>query len=375
MSMLGWVLVATMIPSLAVAWLATFVVRRCASRLGLLDRPGHRKVHQVPTPLGGGLAIWLGVVVTFAIGSAVVYSLNDPSTFPGWMPASAVENWSGLKLRMGELWGILAAGSVLMGLGLLDDRRGLPWQWRLGVEFLVAAASVWWLDLRLTAFLPFPLLTLALTVVWIVMLVNSFNMLDNMDGLSGGVAAISSTMLAIAMWLLPDPSSGRPQLFVAAMLLVLVGGLLGFLWHNRPPAKIFMGDCGSYFIGYWIAIATLLATYAGYRSGQRHAILVPVCALAVPLYDLSTVIVLRLREGRSPFQADKRHFSHRLTDLGLSKVQAVLTIYVVTTTCGLAALVLTQVGTLGAVLTVGIVLCMMGIVAILESTGWKKGAL
>jgi len=204
--------------------------------------------------------------------------------------------------------------------------------------------------------------------VWIVGLVNSFNMLDNMDGLSAGVAAIGAAMLAAVMLLAPDPATDQPQLFVGGFLLVLVGALSGFLWHNRPPARLFMGDAGAYFTGYLLAMATLTATFAG-GSVPRHAILAPLCVLAVPLYDTVSVIGIRLRQGRSPFHGDKSHFSHRLVALGMTRPQAVLTIYLATATCGLGALLLHQVNTAGACVVLLMVACVLLLVAILEHAG------
>src|SRR4029078_535629 len=134
------------------------------------------------------------------------------------------------------------------------------------------------------------------------------------------------------MLLSHDPLTDKPQLFKAGLLLVLVGSLLGFLCHTRPPAKIFMGDSGSYFIGFMIAVTTLLASYTGYHSEKRHAILAPLLVMAVPLYDMATVIFIRLKNGLSPFAADKNHLSHRLVDLGLTETQAVLTIYLLKST-------------------------------------------
>jgi UDP-GlcNAc:undecaprenyl-phosphate GlcNAc-1-phosphate transferase len=226
---------------------------------------------------------------------------------------------------------------------------------------------VYWQGLQLTAFIDLPWLTGLMSVLWIVALINSFNMLDNMDGLSGGVAAIAASILALMLILQPDPVTRQPQLFVAAMLLVLVGSLLGFLKHNWPPASIFMGDAGSYLVGYWIAIATLLTTYTGYQGQTPHAILAPLCVLAIPLYDMCSVIWIRLREGRSPFEGDKRHFSHRLVDLGLSKKSAVLTIYLATLTCGLGALLLNRTDIVGAGVVVLMVAAVISLIAILES--------
>jgi UDP-GlcNAc:undecaprenyl-phosphate GlcNAc-1-phosphate transferase len=192
-----------------------------------------------------------------------------------------------------------------------------------------------------------------------------------MDGLSGGIAAIIAAVMATVMLTTPDPGSARPQLFVAALLLVVLGALLGFLWHNRPPAKIFMGDAGSYLVGFLIAVAMLMATYAG-SEDRPHAVLAPLCAMAVPLYDMTTVLWIRIREGRSPFVGDRSHFSHRLVDLGLSRTQAVLTIYLVTATCGLAAILMTNVSVAQAAMVLGIVACMLLLIVILESTGWRR---
>ena len=155
-------------------------------------------------------------------------------------------------------------------------------------------------------------------MLWIVGLVNSFNMLDNMDGLSAGVAAIAAAMLAAVMFLSPRPDNHQPQLFVGGFLLVVVGSLVGFLWHNRPPARLFMGDAGSYLVGYLLAMATLTGTFAG-GGVPRHAALAPLCVLAVPIYDTASVVLIRLRQGRSPFVGDKSHFSHRLVALGMTR--------------------------------------------------------
>src|SRR5262245_35005238 len=359
----------SVLPSFVVALVATYIVRHNAARFGLIDLPSERKVHTTPTPRGGGLAVWFGVIATFAAAQLVLWYATRSSSAASFVPAFAQSHLPGIWSQSGKLWILLAAGTALMLLGLADDRGGLPWQLRLLAEFILASVCVWAIpNLRLTAFIPVPLLTSALSVLWIVALINSFNMLDNMDGLSAGVAAIAAGILATVMLLAPDPDTQQPQLFVAGLLLVLVGSLLGFLWHNRPPAKIFMGDSGAYFIGFMIAAATLLASYTGYQGTQRHAILAPLCVMAVPLYDMTTVVLIRLARGKSPFAADKNHFSHRLVDLGLTKPQAVLTVYLTTATCGLGALLLHRVDATGAVLIILLIGCVLGLIAILEST-------
>jgi UDP-GlcNAc:undecaprenyl-phosphate GlcNAc-1-phosphate transferase len=257
-------------------------------------------------------------------------------------------------------------------VGLVDDRWGLRWQFRLGIQFAVAAVCVTWQDWRLTAFIEIPGLTWLLSVLWIVALVNAFNMLDNMDGLSSGIAAIACGLLATVLLTGSAPDANGPQLFVGGFLLVLVGALVGFLWHNRPVARLFMGDAGSYFVGFLIAVMTLLATFASYGTTAQHAVLAPLCVMAVPLYDMITVLWIRVREGRSPFQADKCHFSHRLVELGLTKGQAVLTIYLTTATCGLGALLLHRVDAVGAGIILLMILCVLMLIAILETTGRRN---
>ncbi|MGD9646952.1 MAG: glycosyltransferase family 4 protein [Pirellulales bacterium] len=372
-----WLVVGALVPSLLVSWLAGFAIRRAAPRIGLVDLPAARKVHTRVTPLGGGVAIWLGVVLPLAAAHALAagawYGRSSPSdsaqlAIP--LPAFVAPHVAGFLEQAPKLWLLLAAGTLLMLLGLTDDLRGLDWRPRLAVEFLIAALIVWqgW---RLTVFLNVPWLTDLLSVLWIVGLVNSFNFLDNMDGLSGGVAAIAASLLATVMLLAPDPLTHQPQLFVAGFLLVLVGALVGFLWHNRPPARLFMGDAGSYFIGFVLAVATMTATFAG-GDVPRHAILAPLCVLAIPLYDTLTVVVIRLREGRSPFAADKNHFSHRLVQLGMTNTQAVLTIYLATATTGLGALLLYQVDLAGAAVILLLVACMLLLVTILESAARRR---
>ena len=361
-------LVVTVFPAFLIAVLAVGLVKRYASAMGLLDKPNARKVHTVPVPLGGGLGIWAGVLGTFLIGTVGLFAIHFNETVTKeWLPSGLLENVSGLASKAVEIWFLLAGGTILAFLGLLDDRFSLPWQTRLTVEFLVAGTVVYWQHLQLTAFIGIPWLTSILSVIWIVMLINSFNMLDNMDALSGGVAAIICAMLALMLVVTPETSQGQPQLFVAAMLLVMFGALLGFLKHNWPPASIFMGDAGSYFVGYWIAIASLLSTYTGANGTTPHAILAPLCVLAIPLYDMVSVIWIRVREGRSPFQADKRHFSHRLVDLGMTKKQAVITIYLATVTCSLGALLLPRTDVWGAMIVITIVFCMLALVGVLES--------
>jgi len=368
-----WLIVGATVPSMLVCWAAAALIRRMGPRWKLVDEPGERKIHTQAMPTGGGLAIWLGVVVPFALGHVGLLIASPTGT--QWLPGFVAPHVAGLMQQAPRLWLLLGGGTVLMLLGMVDDLRGLDWKIRFAVQLVVTLVMVrcgWQLSLFLE-FLELPppvgaLIVQTLSVLWIVVLVNSFNMLDNMDGLSAGVAAIAAAMLAAVMLVGGDPINHRPQLFVGGFLLVLFGSLVGFLWHNRPPARLFMGDTGSYLVGYLVAMATLTATFTGGHV-PRHAILAPLCVLAVPLYDTFTVVLIRLRAGRSPFVGDKSHFSHRLVQLGMTETRAVLTIYLATVTCGLGALLLHQVNGAGACVVLLLVGCVLVLVGILETAG------
>jgi UDP-GlcNAc:undecaprenyl-phosphate GlcNAc-1-phosphate transferase len=356
------------LPAFVVSVTATGAMRVLSPKMGLVDQPSARKVHQTPMALGGGIGIWLGVVVPLASVQALAWFIHRGWVPSDWIPSPLAPHLEGVLYRSGQMWAVLAGGTVLSIMGLLDDLFDLPWKPRLALQGCVAAALVA-VGVRGTAFLGIPALEYVISAVWLIVLVNSFNFLDNMDGLSSGIALIASLIFAVIMLTLLS----EPRWLVAGVLLVLSGSLLGFLCHNWPPARIFMGDTGSYFIGLLLASMVVLGTFyehGGAAQHGRHVILAPLCVLAVPLYDFVSVLVIRLLEGRSPFQPDKSHFSHRLVELGLPPKYAVMTVHLATVTTGLAALLLYRVSDWsGAWLVIALVLCVLTIVAILETVG------
>jgi UDP-GlcNAc:undecaprenyl-phosphate GlcNAc-1-phosphate transferase len=298
-----------------------------APRLGLIDHPSARKVHSEPTPRGGGLAIYVAVVAgSCCLGTAA----------------------------LADLWPLLALGLLIVLLGLADDWRPLPWQWRLGVQMILAAVVVigWHRDLGW--------LWGTVAVFWIVALTNAFNMLDNMDALSSGVAAVA----ALCFWLVAVSREASGWDWpMAGPYLVLAGACVGFLSFNRSPARIFMGDAGSTFLGFFLGVRSL--DFAGGSAAGPRGWLVPLCILAVPLYDMISVIVLRLWQGRSPFHADKQHLSHRLTELGLSRPMAVGVILQCGLASGMAGAVVSSAGNLVAFFTaLGLIAWWLAVAAI-----------
>lgn len=355
------------------------LIRTFGPCVGLVDKPGARKIHDHVMPTGGGLGIWAGVVLPVGVGYIAAVMLArylaahpDATHLGGFaIPELVRLHLPGALFQAKKLFGLLTLGSLLVLLGTLDDRFGLGWRLRLGVQTLVAAAAVA-MGWKATVFISIPWLTNILSVLWIVGLINSFNMLDNMDGLSAGVAAICAGFLAAVMFVFArNELSGEPQFFVGGFLLLLIGAILGFLVHNRPPARMFMGDGGAYFIGFLLATMTLSATFVS-PNAPRQTILVPLCILAVPLYDTFTVVLIRLLHRKSPFEGDKNHYSHRLVAIGLSKTQAVLTIYLTTAICAASALALYQVSEGMAILVTLQVGMILALVAILEFAARRK---
>ena len=364
---------ACIVPSFLISLCVTGAMRSIAPRIGLVDLPAARKFHKRPTPLGGGIGIVCGVVVPLACAELLAKVLVENDALRRQLLGEVNLSPAGVLAHRNQLWWILGGGLILSVMGLIDDRKNLHWLPRLAVQIGVACALVFGADVHATVFVPHALAILPnlLSVLWILVLVNAFNFLDNMDGLSSGIALIAAVVFATVMLSL----TGQPRWLVAGLMLVLIGSLTGFLCHNWHPARIFMGDTGSYFIGLLMSCATLLGTFYDYAGapGSRHVILAPVCILAVPLYDFCSVIVIRTFQGRSPFHADKSHFSHRLVELGLRPRNAVLTVYLATLTTGLAGLLLYRVSDWsGAFLIVALVICTLAIIAILETVGRRQ---
>ncbi|RUL89096.1 undecaprenyl/decaprenyl-phosphate alpha-N-acetylglucosaminyl 1-phosphate transferase [Tautonia sociabilis] len=340
----------------ALCYALCWAVRSIAPRVGLIDSPGGRKAHAAPTPLGGGVAIWLSLVIVLGIGTGWV-ALGLP------LPPEMARHAEGSMSRVVELWLLVALATMMMLMGLLDDRFRLDWKPRMAVQVLAAVGLVL-LGGQITLFGPlgWPPIRWAITLAWVVGLTNSFNFLDNMDGLSAGVGLIVALLFVGAQ-------AAVGALFVPAVLLILAGALAGFLVHNSAPAKLFMGDAGSNFLGFLLGALTVVGTFTRDNPGSGYSpfgALAPLLVMAVPLYDTASVIVIRLREGRSPFQADRSHFSHRLVERGLTPPWAVRTIYLVTLAGGLGALLLHRLDALGAAVVVSQTLCVLGVVAILE---------
>ena len=347
--------------SFALSLCGTMLMRLLAPRLGLVDHPAARKLHDRPMPLGGGIAIWFAVTAVVVAGGIVVPALDGRIA---WLPQVVRQNLDLMARKLPTLLVVLGGGLIVTAVGLIDDIRGLAPRLRLAIEAALAAGLFALSpELRVTAFTPGQVAPFVYTVIWIAAITNAFNLLDNMDGLTAGVAAVAGLIFLIV-------AVQTGQLFVAALLLALIGAVLGFLVFNFPPASIFMGDAGALFIGYMISVLTVVFSFYGprYETSPLLAMLLPMVILAVPLFDTLSVIVIRIRNRQPVFKADNNHFSHRLVALGMSRRQAVLTIYLVTFCTGIGATFWHRVSFAGSLVIFAQAAAIIALIAILEVT-------
>jgi UDP-GlcNAc:undecaprenyl-phosphate GlcNAc-1-phosphate transferase len=300
--------------SLVLSWGLTPLARRAAQRFDILDHPAANKSHTTPTPYLGGLAIVLALCVAILVASALV--------------ASA---FGAANAAVAQLGVVLGLGAALSLTGLFDDLRGglNPWL-RLGLQ-LAVGVGVWSAGIGVGV-LPWQAANVAVTVVWVAGITNAFNLLDNMDGLAGGVAAIA----AIAFFVI---AAVNGQFLVAALAIAVAGCALGFLRHNFHPATIYMGDAGSLFLGFMLAVVGILLTF---QASSGATFLVPVLVLGVAIFDTTLVTATRLRHGRSPVRGGRDHISHRLVTVGIPVPAAVALIYLAAASLGWLAVVMAR---------------------------------
>ena len=324
----------------------TPAARAVAVRFDFIDQPETRKLHRSPVPLLGGLAIYVSVMLAI-----VLFFRNIRSSSP--------QAWQ-------EILGILGGASMLVMVGILDDRGRLHPQIKLVVGMPLATLLLFWGGVRATAWpgaavfegqgnLLF-LVSLILTLVWVVTLTASFSILDHMDGLCSGVAAVASGFF----WLL---AAQHGQVLVASLAAAMLGATLGFWRWNFNPAHIFMGDSGALFIGFMMATLGLKLEFPELPNTQSW--MIPTLILGVPIFDTSLVIVSRLRRRLIPFSSPGQdHTAHRLAHLGLGQRGAVLLVSAIGVIFGCCALLVSTLSVGQSYLLVGLLL-FLGLVAII----------
>ncbi|MFQ5456839.1 MAG: glycosyltransferase family 4 protein [Myxococcota bacterium] len=333
-----------LIAAALVTLFATPLARHAALRLGVVDRPGARKVHMTPMPLLGGLALAAG----FAAGCVLGFGLD------------------GERIIGSPLMGLAAGAFLILLLGVYDDRFGADAKLKLSVQTLAAILVV--ASGSRIAILTNPLgghwhlgvLAVPISILWIVGITNAMNLIDGLDGLATGIGAIVSlTLLAIAI---PDPVT-----FIPITAAALAGACLGFLRFNFPPARIFLGDTGSLLLGFLIAVIGM----QGFLKGATAlALLVPLLAVGLPVIDTALAILRRSARRTHLFRADREHLHHRLVRIGLSQRQAVAVMYWVSVFLALTALTLRDLPPQKGILL--LVVAFMGGALLLKALGYVE---
>ena len=332
----GYVVLALLV-ALVVSFLASPLVKNFAYKVGAIDVPKDaRRMHKTPTPRLGGLAIFLGFMISVIL----------------FVPIQGDR----------EMQSILLGVVIIVVLGVVDDIMALPAMLKFVVQ--IVAALIPTLNGVIVRAVSNPnifsdnpywvlgWLSIPVTVLWIVAVTNSVNLIDGLDGLANGVSAISATTVLVISLIASEAQ-------VALVMAALVGASVGFMPYNQNPAKMFMGDTGATFLGYILATMSIQGLFKFYAV---VSFVVPFLILGLPIFDTAFAFTRRIAHGQSPMHADRSHIHHRLIDLGLNQKQAVATLYVISAILGLSAVVLTTGGE-GKAMILFAALCIVAVVA------------
>lgn len=319
------VYLAAFLGALVTAFLALPLWRAWCVRIGLVDDPGHRKIHDTPIPLAGGLAVLTGLLVPLVIATLLL-------KFNFFGEATTAPLLHGLSKRAWQLAAIAFGAVGMTILGLLDDKHELRPAQKFAGQLLIAFI-VAWAGVRITLFIPNLVFSYCVTILWLLTVINAFNFMDNMNGLCSGLGVIGAGLFALV-------AAFHGQYLVTITALLTCGTLVGFLPHNFPKARAFLGDSGSHLVGYLLAVLAILPHFINRDQPNRLAVISPLLALAVPLGDLAWVVLIRCRKGQPFYVGDTNHLSHRLVRAGLSKTTAVMLIWLIALVIGATALLL-----------------------------------
>ncbi len=342
-----YIVIGTIIAAFAVAAVLSYFftppVKNFAHKVGAIDVPKDaRRMHKKPIPRLGGLAIYGGFLC-----SILIFGQLDETMLC-----------------------VLLGAAIIVALGIFDDVLALGAKLKFVVQIVAAAIPVCIGDLQIglftnlnplsdTPFVHLGILAVPVTIIWIVGITNAVNLIDGLDGLAVGVSSIAAiTMLAVALL-----TGNMP---IAITMAALAGACIGFMPYNLNPAKIFMGDTGSTFLGYMLATGSIMGLFKFYAV---ISFAVPFLILGLPIFDTANAIIRRVAAGRSPMSPDRGHVHHKLIDMGFNQKQAVAILYAISATLGLTAVVLTSSGEVKA-----IVLLLAVLAAILVGAGIVYGA-
>lgn len=324
-------LYVSIIAAFVASILLTPLVKRLAFKIGAVDAPNYRKVHARIMPRLGGLAIFLSFLIAVAIFQPILIINENGSNF---------------------LLAIIIGACIIVATGVVDDMREISAKAKLVGQLIAALIVIFvggiqieMITLPFVGELNFGLLSIPLTIIWIVGITNAINLIDGLDGLAAGVSTIALITLAVMAIIMNN-------MFVLAIAAILAAATIGFLFYNFHPAKIFMGDTGALFLGFMISVLALL----GFKNVTVVSFIIPVIILGVPISDTFFAIVRRVRMKKKWSDPDKSHLHHRLLDMGFTHRQTVLIIYGIAIMFGLAAVIFSMAKVWGAILLVAVIL-------------------
>ncbi|MGE7999210.1 glycosyltransferase family 4 protein [Lysinibacillus sp. NPDC093190] len=324
-------LYVSLIAAFVASILLTPLVKRLAFRIGAVDAPNYRKVHARIMPRLGGLAIFFAFLIAVAIFQPILIYNENASDF---------------------LLAIIIGACIIVATGVIDDMREISAKAKLIGQLIAALIVIFvggiqidMVNLPFVGELNFGLLSIPLTILWIVGITNAINLIDGLDGLAAGVSTIALITLAVMAFIMSN-------MFVLAIAAILAAATFGFLFYNFHPAKIFMGDTGALFLGFMISVLALL----GFKNITVLTLIIPVIILGVPISDTFFAIVRRVRMKQKWSDPDKSHLHHRLLDMGFTHRQTVLIIYGIAVMFGLAAIIFSMAKVWGAILLVAVIL-------------------
>ena len=320
--------ITAFLSALAASLFLVVIFRSMARRLDLMDRPGdNHKQHQHSVPLLGGMAVYCSWALTIFAGIAAARC--------GWLENSSISGFAevsdGIQLSGRSLLFLFAGATMALILGMIDDIFPMSAKVKFSGQFLVALLAVYGGDIRLD-FCPLPVVGEMLTLFWIMLLMNSINFFDNMDGLAAGTVAIAFALFGVVAYL-----SG--QYLMTVFCGAALGAVCGFWYFNTAPATIFLGDSGSHFLGYLAAVVAVKTTYM-HSTGEFFGVqvLMPLFILALPLFDTAMVVVIRTLNKKPFWIGDHNHISHRFVKMGLSREKAVILVHLLALVIGLGVL-------------------------------------
>ncbi len=331
-------------------------------KLDILDKPlgEFHKKHDAATPLLGGLALLAGWTATIFVGVWLILISKHH------LPPPVSELVPGIRSVLPLLYVITAGAVALTCVGLIDDWKPMGPFVKLLLQLLICAAVAAYPKIRITVFISTPFVTWAITTCWFMLIINAFNFFDNMDGLASGIALIAAMLFTLVAVL-------RCQYLVGALGAVTAGTAFGFYLYNRYPASIFMGDSGSHFLGYILAVIGALTLFYQPESSPTVApLLIPILVMAVPIFDAFAVIVIRFKSGNPIYYGDHNHISHRFHHMGLDRETSVFLVHLLSLTIGLGAVTLLWLETKGAVIVIVQSTAILTLVTVLHTNNSRR---